>query len=290
MRRTRRIIAATSTILACAPFGSLAGQALAHRASRAPAGTAPRIPAPSAPGTQARLKASSTRTGCPSRLNRSSPAASAPTTAARTPRPGRAPAQAQPRGPHEDALSSSGAKHAGADARDQPRGDDRRGPRHPLPEHRTDPEAGQHRARARGRPVPDQPRARPERRGAAAHQPAARTAPPKDTARNWSPTTTSPTSPPAATTPVDRIRATGYIPSPERRLRDRREPRLGHLSLSTPQAIVAAWIASPGHLANILEAAVHGHRDRRRARRARLARRRRSRAPPTRRSSASSST
>ena len=28
----------------------------------------------------------------------------------------------------------------------------------------------------------------------------------------------------------------------------------GTLQLSTPQAIVAAWIASPGHLANILEA------------------------------------
>ena len=30
-------------------------------------------------------------------------------------------------------------------------------------------------------------------------------------------------------TPVDRIRDTGYIPSTERRLRDRREPRVGHL-------------------------------------------------------------
>ena len=28
----------------------------------------------------------------------------------------------------------------------------------------------------------------------------------------------------------------------------------GTYQLSTPQAIVAAWIASPGHLANILEA------------------------------------
>ena len=28
----------------------------------------------------------------------------------------------------------------------------------------------------------------------------------------------------------------------------------GTLSLATPRAIVAAWLASPGHLANILEA------------------------------------
>ena len=115
--------------------------------------------------------------------------------------------------------------------------------------------------------------------------------PPKATPRNWSPTTTSRTSRPSGETPVDRIRATGYIPEPERRLRDRREPRLGHATTSsTPQAIVDAWVASPGHLANILEAPVHGNRHRRHARRARRRSAKASPARPTRRSSASSST
>jgi uncharacterized protein YkwD len=50
---------------------------------------------------------------------------------------------------------------------------------------------------------------------------------------------------PTGETPVDRIRGTGYIPSPQ--------VGYGTLSLATPQAIVEAWIASPKHLANILE-------------------------------------
>ena len=39
----------------------------------------------------------------------------------------------------------------------------------------------------------------------------------------------------------------------------------GTYQLSTPQAIVAAWIASPRHLANILEAQYTRNRDRRHA-------------------------
>jgi uncharacterized protein YkwD len=54
-------------------------------------------------------------------------------------------------------------------------------------------------------------------------------------------------------TPVDRIRGTGYIPSPDVGYVIGENLAWGTYSLGTPQAIVAAWIASPGHLANILE-------------------------------------
>ncbi len=64
------------------------------------------------------------------------------------------------------------------------RGDDRRRARDALPEHRTDARSGQHRARPRRRPVPDQPRARRKRREPADDEPRARTRPPKTTARN----------------------------------------------------------------------------------------------------------
>ena len=37
----------------------------------------------------------------------------------------------------------------------------------------------------------------------------------------------------------------------------------GTLYLATPQAIVEAWIASPGHLANILESRLPRNRSRR---------------------------
>ncbi len=58
---------------------------------------------------------------------------------------------------------------------------------------------------------------------------------------------------PAGETPVDRIRGTGYIPSPEDGYVIGENLAWGTLSLATPQAIVEAWIASPKHLANILE-------------------------------------
>jgi uncharacterized protein YkwD len=58
---------------------------------------------------------------------------------------------------------------------------------------------------------------------------------------------------PNGTTPVDRIRATGYIPGPSFGYVIGENLAWGTLSLSTPQSIVAAWVASPGHLANILE-------------------------------------
>jgi uncharacterized protein YkwD len=59
---------------------------------------------------------------------------------------------------------------------------------------------------------------------------------------------------PSGETPVDRIRATGYIPGPSDGYVIGENLAWGTYQLSTPQAIVAAWIASPGHLANILEA------------------------------------
>jgi uncharacterized protein YkwD len=59
---------------------------------------------------------------------------------------------------------------------------------------------------------------------------------------------------PSGETPVDRIRATGYIPDPQVGYVIGENLAWGTYSLATPQAIVSAWLASPGHLANILEA------------------------------------
>ena len=58
---------------------------------------------------------------------------------------------------------------------------------------------------------------------------------------------------PGGATPVDRVRATGYLPGPPAGYVIGENLAWGTLSLATPQAIVSAWIASPGHLANILE-------------------------------------
>lgn len=58
---------------------------------------------------------------------------------------------------------------------------------------------------------------------------------------------------PSGETPVDRIRDTGYIPNPNVGYVIGENLAWGTYQLSTPQSIVAAWIASPGHLANILE-------------------------------------
>ncbi len=59
---------------------------------------------------------------------------------------------------------------------------------------------------------------------------------------------------PTGETPVDRVRSTGYIPSPAAGYIIGENLAWGTYSLSTPQAIVTAWTGSPGHLANILEA------------------------------------
>jgi uncharacterized protein YkwD len=59
---------------------------------------------------------------------------------------------------------------------------------------------------------------------------------------------------PSGETPVDRIRDTGYIPGPSYGYVIGENLAWGTYQLSTPQAIASAWFASPGHLANILEA------------------------------------
>jgi uncharacterized protein YkwD len=58
---------------------------------------------------------------------------------------------------------------------------------------------------------------------------------------------------PSGLTPVQRIRTTGYIPNSEVGYVIGENLAWGTLTLATPQAIVTAWIASPEHLANILE-------------------------------------
>jgi uncharacterized protein YkwD len=59
---------------------------------------------------------------------------------------------------------------------------------------------------------------------------------------------------PSGVTPVARVREAGYFPSSEVGYVVGENLAWGTLSLSTPEAIVKAWIASPEHLANILEA------------------------------------
>jgi len=59
---------------------------------------------------------------------------------------------------------------------------------------------------------------------------------------------------PSGETPVDRINATGYIPGPSVGYVIGENLAWGTYGLSTPQSIVSAWLASPDHLANILEA------------------------------------
>jgi uncharacterized protein YkwD len=58
---------------------------------------------------------------------------------------------------------------------------------------------------------------------------------------------------PSGLTPVQRIEDTGYVPGPSFGYVLGENLAWGTLNLATPQQIVQAWIASPGHLANILE-------------------------------------
>jgi len=58
---------------------------------------------------------------------------------------------------------------------------------------------------------------------------------------------------PAGETPTQRFEAAGYIPDQQVGYTVGENIAWGTLSLATPEAIVAAWIASPEHLANILE-------------------------------------
>jgi uncharacterized protein YkwD len=58
---------------------------------------------------------------------------------------------------------------------------------------------------------------------------------------------------PAGKTPLQRVTATGYLPNAQVGYTIGENIAWGTLNLATPQAIVDAWIASPEHLANILE-------------------------------------
>ena len=58
---------------------------------------------------------------------------------------------------------------------------------------------------------------------------------------------------PSGETPVERIRHTGYLPSPEDGYILGENLAWGTYQLSTAQAIAEAWFNSPEHLANILE-------------------------------------
>ena len=77
--------------------------------------------------------------------------------------------------------------------------------------------------------------------------------PPRNTPRAWPGVTTSSTSGPAGDTPLSRMRRSGYIYSPQIGYAVGENIGFGTLWLGTPRAIVAAWMASPGHRANILD-------------------------------------
>jgi uncharacterized protein YkwD len=59
---------------------------------------------------------------------------------------------------------------------------------------------------------------------------------------------------PSGETPVERLRQAGYIPGPSFGYVIGENLAWGTYGLATPQSIVNAWIASPEHLANILDA------------------------------------
>jgi uncharacterized protein YkwD len=58
---------------------------------------------------------------------------------------------------------------------------------------------------------------------------------------------------PGGETPLERVRETGYVPDEQDGYTVGENIAWGTLQLSTPAAIVAAWVASPEHLANILD-------------------------------------
>ena len=60
---------------------------------------------------------------------------------------------------------------------------------------------------------------------------------------------------PDGETPLQRVQSTGYIPNSQVGYTLGENIAWGTLYLATPSSIVAAWIASPEHLANILTAA-----------------------------------
>lgn len=59
---------------------------------------------------------------------------------------------------------------------------------------------------------------------------------------------------PDGETPANRLRAAGYLSNPQAGYTIGENIAWGTGSLATPRTIVAAWIASPEHLSNILDA------------------------------------
>jgi uncharacterized protein YkwD len=59
---------------------------------------------------------------------------------------------------------------------------------------------------------------------------------------------------PTGETPLERVQSSGYIPNADVGYTIGENIAWGTLYLATPSSIVAAWIASPEHLANILSA------------------------------------
>jgi uncharacterized protein YkwD len=60
---------------------------------------------------------------------------------------------------------------------------------------------------------------------------------------------------PDGETPLARVQSTGYIPNSQVGYTLGENIAWGTLSMATPGSIVAAWIASPEHLANMLDSA-----------------------------------
>jgi uncharacterized protein YkwD len=60
---------------------------------------------------------------------------------------------------------------------------------------------------------------------------------------------------PGGSTPLDRMRASGYLPNSQDGYVVGENIAWGTMWLATPQSIVNAWMASPGHRANILDGA-----------------------------------
>jgi uncharacterized protein YkwD len=58
---------------------------------------------------------------------------------------------------------------------------------------------------------------------------------------------------PNGVTPLERVQGTGYVPNEQDGYTVGENIAWGTLQLATPAAIVAAWVASPEHLANILD-------------------------------------
>lgn len=59
---------------------------------------------------------------------------------------------------------------------------------------------------------------------------------------------------PSGLSPVERMQEAGYLPNGEVGYVLGENIGWGTYGMATPEAMVSAWIASPGHLANILEA------------------------------------